>query len=405
MAIIRCPECGHQISDKAPFCPSCGVAIAGRVLTCHKCGNVYFSNLAECPSCHEPNAGGNTTTPTGNGNCGCTTAARNVASAGQGAEIVVGTTNAGNNGNGGSVHDENASDAPKTSGKRNNKLILIVTLVVVVVISAICWWMNRVSSQSKEKVAYEYAMTSNDPQVLQSYLDKYGDAPEEHRDSIEAHLGMLKQIDQDWTNALVSGSKSALEQYLSMHPNSPFKNIAMHKIDSIDWSSANAANTVEAMENYLEVHPDGDYVDEANSMIKGLNAKTLQPEEKLMVSSVFSTFFQSLNGRDADALTSTVSPLMTSFLGKSDATRGDVITFMNKIYKSDVASMSWQSAGNYAISKKEIGDEQYEYTVSFSATQEVAHTDNSTSVSKYRIAAKVNPDGRITEFNMTKILE
>ena len=25
MAIIKCPECGHQISDKAPVCPSCGV--------------------------------------------------------------------------------------------------------------------------------------------------------------------------------------------------------------------------------------------------------------------------------------------------------------------------------------------------------------------------------------------
>lgn len=404
MAIIRCPECGRQISDKAPFCPSCGVAVAGKVVTCRKCGNVYFSNLAECPSCHEPNTGVGAGAPVGGHDGVSAPSARKVASAERGVETGDSTVD-GNNGTAGFRHNGGAADAPKTSAKRNNKTILLVTLVVVVVIAAICWWMNRVSSQSKEKAAYEYAMTSNDPQVLQSYLDNYADAPEEHRDSVEAHLGMLKQIDQDWTNALVSGSKSALEQYLSMHPNSPFKAIAMHKIDSIDWSSANAANTVEAMENYLEVHPDGDYVDEANNMIKGLNAKTLQPEEKLMVSSVFTTFFQSLNNKDADALTSTVSALMTSFLGKSDATRGDVITFMNKIYKSDVASMSWQSAGNYAITKKEIGDEQYEYTVSFSATQEVAHTDNTTSVSKYRIAAKVNPDGRITEFNMTKILE
>lgn len=30
MAIIKCPECGRQISDKAPTCPSCGVEIAGK---------------------------------------------------------------------------------------------------------------------------------------------------------------------------------------------------------------------------------------------------------------------------------------------------------------------------------------------------------------------------------------
>ena len=42
MAIIKCPECGHQISDKAPVCPSCGVEIAGKVIKCPNCGEVYF---------------------------------------------------------------------------------------------------------------------------------------------------------------------------------------------------------------------------------------------------------------------------------------------------------------------------------------------------------------------------
>ena len=31
MAIIKCPECGHPVSDKAPTCPNCGVEIAGKV--------------------------------------------------------------------------------------------------------------------------------------------------------------------------------------------------------------------------------------------------------------------------------------------------------------------------------------------------------------------------------------
>lgn len=28
MALIKCPECGKQVSDKAATCPNCGVAIA-----------------------------------------------------------------------------------------------------------------------------------------------------------------------------------------------------------------------------------------------------------------------------------------------------------------------------------------------------------------------------------------
>ena len=42
MAIIKCPECGRQISDKAPTCPSCGVEIAGKITKCPHCGEVYL---------------------------------------------------------------------------------------------------------------------------------------------------------------------------------------------------------------------------------------------------------------------------------------------------------------------------------------------------------------------------
>ena len=29
--LIKCPECGHQVSDKAPLCPNCGVEISGNI--------------------------------------------------------------------------------------------------------------------------------------------------------------------------------------------------------------------------------------------------------------------------------------------------------------------------------------------------------------------------------------
>ena len=54
MAIIKCPECGREVSDKAPVCPSCGVEIAGHIITCPKCGTVYFNDLSSCPTCHTP---------------------------------------------------------------------------------------------------------------------------------------------------------------------------------------------------------------------------------------------------------------------------------------------------------------------------------------------------------------
>ena len=51
MAIIKCPECGHEVSDAADRCPNCGVSIAGNIKTCPDCGRVVLKNAEKCPSC------------------------------------------------------------------------------------------------------------------------------------------------------------------------------------------------------------------------------------------------------------------------------------------------------------------------------------------------------------------
>lgn len=334
MAIIKCPECAHEVSDKAPICPYCGVEIAGKI----------------------------------------------------------------------SVDEHYSKDCTNHHKHNNIKVILIVALVAAT-LCGICFGFFYSAQSNREQEAYEYALSSKDIQVLQSYLDQYTNAPEAHRDSIQAHLDVLQQLNQDWTNALVSGSRSALKNYIDQNPDSPFVELAKHKIDSIDWAVVKDANTVETIEQYLEQHPDGDYVDEANDRIKSINANTIQPQDRQLVASVFNGFMQSLSLRDEDALTSAVNPLLTSFLGKSNATRNDVATFMRKIYKSDVAHMQWKSEGEYKIEKREVGDQQFEYRVDFSASQVVVRTDNTTITNNYKISATINPEGRISEFNMKKIME
>lgn len=395
MAIIRCPECGHEISDKAPVCPSCGVEIAGKITTCPKCGKVYFSDLAECPQCH------NKTQIEYNNDISEPLKKEVQQLVDEKLQAIPNNDcKMDNNGN------ENEPNKLENGNKHsNNKLIVSIVTIVALIVIGICYYFYHSAQEDREAQAYEFAMHSNDPQVLQNYLENYLDAPESHIDSIQAHFDLLKKVSQDWTNALMSGSRSALEQYIAQYPNSPFKSIAIHKLDSIDWQTANQQNSIEAIEMYLEQHPNGEYVDAANNAIKTLNSKNVQPEEKLMISGTFSTFFQSLNNKDEDALTSTVSPVLTKFLGKSDATRIDVVTFMNRIYKSDVASIRWQSLGDYTINKKDIGNQNYEYAVSFSAVQSVTHVDNTTNEMKYKITATINNDGRISELNMIKILE
>ena len=47
MALIQCPECGKEISDKATTCPHCGTPI----FVCPECGQVAVGNIELCPQC------------------------------------------------------------------------------------------------------------------------------------------------------------------------------------------------------------------------------------------------------------------------------------------------------------------------------------------------------------------
>lgn len=403
MAIIKCPECGHEISDKAPFCPSCGVAIAGKVVECPKCGKVYFSELSECPQCHYKRPVADKTPIVENDN------AVNTQETEKTTEVeIVKPKEVNNEQPVGANNPEEASDeslkTPRNSSRNNKIIIGAVVAIVAVVIGIGCYFYYSIQSD-KELQAYNYAMASNDPQVLQSYLDQYSDAPEAHLDSIQSHLDLIKKTRQDWTNVMISNSKSALEDYIAQHPDSPYKAIAIHKIDSIDWQTAQQQNTVEALELYIEQHSDGEHVEDANQMINSLNSKTIQPEERLMVNSIYGGFLKSLGDKDEEALTSFVNPLLTNFLGKTNATRSDVVTFMHKIYKSDVKSMAWKSLGDYTINKKNVGANQYEYSVAFSAIQTIVGQDDNATEVRYKITSTLNNEGRISDFNMIRLAE
>lgn len=435
MAIIKCPECGRQISDKAPTCPSCGVEIAGKITKCPQCGEIYFSSMEMCPNCHEMNPAlvRNTARPV----VPSPSVAQQVQTQRPVAERFAATTETVptatqarpvapqrpamsprpatpptppvppvrtgyNQGNGGNDNGQGGAQQQEKK-KSSTRIILIISFIFAVLVCGIFYYFYDNANRTKEQEAYEYAMQSNDPMVLQSYLDTYKDADEAHRDSIMAHLDLLKQTDQDWTNAQVSGSKEALEAYLQKYPNSPHKQEAWNKIDSIDWNVAKNADTADAYQLYLDTHTDGAHIEEAENALKKVKSRDLQPEEKQMVSGLFRQFFQSINSRNSDGLAATCEDILSSLLGKSSATKADVVTFMDKLYKEDVANMNWRINNDYEIKKREVGEADYEYQVLFSARQDIDKTDGSKKENLFKISAVVSPSGKISSFNMSKV--
>ncbi len=400
MAIIKCPECGRQISDKAPTCPNCGVEIAGKVVKCPDCFNVYFKDEETCPNCHRHNdayqppqteapmpqqqrvqipvptpaqmastsSSRQTETPIGRGRTGRTT------------------------------------PPPIDGSPRKSHAPLIISFVIALIICAICFYFYQQANNSKEREEYEFAMQSNDPLVLQTYLDNFTQAPGEHRDSIAAHLEAIKQGNRDWANAVVSGSRAAIEDYLRVHPNSTHRIEALHKIDSLDWTVAQNQNSLEAFKEYIDRHADGEHFSEAKQIYDRLVATVVTQDDIDMVKGLFKKYFQSINSKDESSLLTTVTSILKNFLGKENANSGDVVNFLHQIYRDDMSRMIFSLNNDFSINKKSSETGAYEFSVNFSAGQNVER-DGKQEKNRYRIRATVSPEGKISGFNMTRIVE
>lgn len=71
MALIKCPECSAEISDRARCCPKCGALIIVHKWRCSKCGNMISEE--PCPYCRNAQTAVNTNTRGYESSAGTTT--------------------------------------------------------------------------------------------------------------------------------------------------------------------------------------------------------------------------------------------------------------------------------------------------------------------------------------------
>ena len=402
MAIIKCPECGHQVSDQAKTCPSCGVEIAGKVMRCSDCGEFIFKNQEVCPNCHRP-LNSPTATPAASPYtpvaepAASESAVVNNPGITHNQEKPAGVPPVSNTGT-------NQPDANAEKPKKKNRNIWILALVIALIVGFCGMYFIQRTDKNNEEQAYENAMQSSDAGVLQNYLDLYKDAPQEHIDSIQSHLDKLKAFDQEWMNAVTSNSKSALEDYIRLHPDSPHKTEALVRIDSLDWGNAQSINTPDAYQQYMTDHADGSHFDEAKSQFDKLNAQTVTDEDKQMVKEVFHTYFNAISQKDESSLISTLGDVLGSFLHTANVTPSQVVNHMHKLYEAaDITGMNFKFNNDWKIDKKETSDGEFVYNVTFSVIQSINRSDTSKGhLYKCLVNAKVSSDGKISDLDMRK---
>ena len=444
--IIKCPECGHQVSDKAPVCPSCGVEIAGHIIKCSHCGELYLIEEPSCPNCHhtETNVPKAETTdeqdakenPQGAKEVSAVEQITEEEAPEEVEDEIVGKPidepiHAGLSGEEPTATDdeeddnvvdadfivendkeaavidaaerlekEASDDEEEQQEKKHNHASLAVSLLIAVITAAVLLFLYnqgvKDNMANDEQEEYTQVMASGEPTVMQNYLKQYPDAPKAHRDSVALQIKALQHADDDWAKVLSSNTKEAMQEYLSKHPDSSHKQQLLTKIDEIDWATTVEKNDEDAYAGYLAMHKDGAHATEADAMLKKLMKHTVADADKSNAVNAVRQLLQGINSKSNEKISGAVASQL-NFLGAGGATAKDIQSYMhNKLYQADVKTVNWR-LGSPAEVTKDSNDDDAPLKIKVPATLSIER-QGGTSNRKYIISAVVK-GGRITQIN------
>ena len=135
----------------------------------------------------------------------------------------------------------------------------------------------------QEDSRFDQVMASNDPEMLEMYLEYYPDSP--RRGEVEAKLKNLSEYHK-FREIQAQNTFKAYLSYLNDNPNGAFRDEAEAGIFELVKNS----NRLKDYEIYLKRFPNGKYVEEAKAALKGANSSApsqmeyqapeyVQPEE------------------------------------------------------------------------------------------------------------------------------
>ena len=414
--IIKCPECGHQVSDKAPICPSCGVEIAGHLIKCSYCGEIYLKEDAVCPNCHHSASTDNSvneddvkTEPVKDDsqNNGDYSEAEPSS-----VELVVSAESIEEEPrlDGTPTQDTLTIESPssdaevstddmivKPESKNNNHTPLFVSLLIALVICAVLLFFYKRGNDNHEAEEYKIALKSNNRQVMEQYLEDYPNAPLIHINSINNLLKQTQQNNDEWGRVIQQNTIASYKAYLETHPNTPYKNEILKRVEELYWNEVVNQNTEAAYLGYREKYPKGIHVKEADEKLKIMLDNTSTPSEEKVAVSAVRQFLQGLNSKSTSKIEG-VTASSFNFLGAGGATIADVSKYMReKLYQADVKEITWQlgTVLNATTDKSDDGTTVQKITIP--ARLEIVREGGKGS-NKYTIKAQIE-NGKITAIN------
>ena len=290
---------------------------------------------------------------------------------------------------------------PPVPKKRNPWIYVIIALCILIPAAVAGGFYFYVNQQESEQEAYELLNNNETIEDYENYLNRYPNS--HHADEVRERLNKLRTMYGDWQRIANSSYASDFERFRENYPQSLLVKQCELKIDSLDWETAKKLNTPEALADYMEKHPDGRYAQDASQVQNTLEKSIVTPEERSQISSAFHGFFQAFGENDNASLFTYITPTMTQFLSKKNATKADVGDIINRTYSSDIENCSFVVNDDYQIKKAVDEQGNTTYTVSFSVDQHIERTGEGKTFGSYTVNATLNGEMKISSLTMKEI--
>lgn len=362
--ILNCPECGHVVSDKAPVCPGCGVEIAGHVRKCNHCGNFYLDEQTVCPHCQK------STLPT-------------------------------------------ASANPLPSAPTQPERPIVVKPIVEVVEEP------TVVNEHTSNV-YDHSATGPSPTRAYEPEPVYHDtkqqivveeADEEDDDEEESHSKSIFVISFLIAAVILATLlyfyKDATDRQLANQEAETAKTDSIEKATENDREPAEATtvmttatDTIKPQVVEAKTDPQKEEVKEVKEEKKEsaetdkTQNTTISENEKQKAFMAVRRFFQAVNSKNEGNLRASTTDILTSFKGKSNASKMDVIGFMKDLYQADVTNLNWHLSPVTSAKKLEKDNQKAEYRITLPARRVIERGDVK-SERHFTVTATVTSDGKV----------
>lgn len=401
--MIKCPECGHQVSDRAPVCPSCGVQIAGHIVKCGHCGEIHLIEDVSCPNCHQPL----TEAPA---KSDWTEKAEwtpkpvvqpepvsrpepvsqpEPASASTDSNQMRWTDNADPVSPQRPQKEETepvqqavpVADEERADDEKPKKGVgtIVVAFLITAIVCAVMLYMYRDAQTSNEMKQYELAMKSSEPAVLQAYLDKYHDSNKEHFTEVQNKLNYLKS------------QKSQAEEKAQKE--------ADDASDEGDWQVAVKENSEDSYARYKMQHPDGKHSTEADEALKTFARATIVTEDdESRAKAAIQKVLRAINSHSAEKLTEQFAATI-AYNGEEGKTPQAMVDYMEHLY-NNVDRLNWYTdAAHMTVAK----NESQELTIMMPARISQNLKSGTNVQNHFNVHATLDTEGHIKAITFTKL--